>query len=242
MSLQIGYSADIEVREIFLKTDSQAGITVLYVSYLHLNRFGAGLVQKIIAIIEAYKPDLLLLGGDYLDTRSGLPHLEFLLRAIKGGIAMMAIAGNHDFFFEHAESDLIKSLIPDNVIYLNDSGISIDGLNIWGSPVTPWFFDWAFNRHRGDAIKTHWDLIPQNTDILITHGPVYGILDRTIDGKRVGCEALKDAVDVIKPKVQICGHIHEGYGQIHTSITLYINGSVLDVRYRLVNLPIVFEI
>ncbi len=152
------------------------------------------------------------------------------------------IAGNHDFFFEHAESDLIKSLIPDNVIYLNDSGISIDGLNIWGSPVTPWFFDWAFNRHRGAAIKTHWDLIPQNTDIFITHGPVYGILDRTIDGKRVGCEALKDAVNVIKPKVHICGHIHEGYGQIQTSDTLYINGSVLDVRYRLVNLPIVFEI
>lgn len=152
------------------------------------------------------------------------------------------IAGNHDFFFEHAESDLIKSLIPDNVIYLNDSGISIDGLNIWGSPVTPWFFDWAFNRHRGAAIKTHWDLIPQNADILITHGPVYGILDRTIDGKRVGCEALKDAVNVIKPKVHICGHIHEGYGQIQTSDTLYINGSVLDVRYRLVNLPIVFEI
>ena len=152
------------------------------------------------------------------------------------------IAGNHDFLFEQAESELIESLIPDNVIYLNDSGISIGGLNIWGSPVTPWFFDWAFNRHRGVDIKKHWDLITQNTDILITHGPVYGVLDRTIKGQRVGCEVLRDATYVIKPKVHICGHIHEAYGQVQTMDTLYINASVLDVRYRLVNEAVVFEI
>ena len=152
------------------------------------------------------------------------------------------IAGNHDFLFEQAESELIESLIPDNVIYLNDSGISIGGLNIWGSPVTPWFFDWAFNRHRGVDIKKHWDLIPQNTDILITHGPVYGVLDRTINGQRVGCEVLRDATYVIKPKVHICGHIHEAYGQVQILDTLYINASVLDVRYRLVNEAVVFEI
>ena len=152
------------------------------------------------------------------------------------------IAGNHDFFFERADSDMITSIIPDNVIYLNDSGISIGGFNIWGSPVTPWFFDWAFNRHRGADIKKHWDLIPQNIDILITHGPVYGVLDRTIHGQRVGCEVLKDAIDVIKPKVHICGHIHESYGQVQTMDTLYINASVLDVRYTLVNDAVLFEI
>jgi len=152
------------------------------------------------------------------------------------------IAGNHDFFFERADSDMITSIIPDNVIYLNDSGISIGGLNIWGSPVTPWFFDWAFNRHRGADIKKHWKLIPQNTDILITHGPVYGVLDRTIHGQRVGCEVLKDATEVIKPKVHICGHIHESYGQVQTMDTLYINASVLDVQYRLVNDAVLFEI
>lgn len=152
------------------------------------------------------------------------------------------IAGNHDFFFEQADAEVIKSLIPDNVIYLNDSGISIGGLNIWGSPVTPWFFDWAFNRHRGAEISRHWELIPQNTDILVTHGPVYGILDRTIHGKRVGCEVLKNISDVIKPKVHICGHIHEAYGQVQALDTFFINASVLDVRYRLVNEAVVFEI
>lgn len=152
------------------------------------------------------------------------------------------IAGNHDFFFERADSEMITSLIPDNVIYLNDSGTSIGGINIWGSPVTPWFFDWAFNRHRGADIKKHWELIPQNTDILITHGPVYGVLDKTIHGQRVGCEELKNATDLIKPKVHIFGHIHETYGQVQTLNTLYINASVLDVQYRLVNDVVLFEI
>ncbi len=152
------------------------------------------------------------------------------------------IAGNHDFFFERAEEERIKSIIPEDVIYLNDSGMTIDHITIWGSPVTPWFFDWAFNRHRGADIKKHWDLIPQNSDILITHGPVHGILDRTIQGKRVGCEVLKETIDRIKPKVHVSGHIHEAYGLEQTEDTLYINASVLDVGYRLVNEAVVFDV
>ena len=152
------------------------------------------------------------------------------------------IAGNHDFFFERFGAERIKSIISEDVIYLNDSVITIDHINIWGSPVTPWFFDWAFNRHRLADIKKHWDLIPQNTDILITHGPVHGILDRTIQGKRVGCEVLKETIDELQPKVHIFGHIHEAYGQEQTEDTLYINASVLDVRYRLVNEAVVFEV
>lgn len=151
------------------------------------------------------------------------------------------IAGNHDFFFEKTDIEKINAIIPANIIYLNDSGISVDGLKVWGSPVTPWFFDWAFNRHRGADISKHWDLIPHNTDILITHGPIYGILDRTIRGINVGCEMLKDVLTSNPPKVHIFGHIHEAYGQKQTEDTIFINASVLDVRYRLVNAPVVIE-
>src|SRR5947209_6179907 len=70
------------------------------------------------------------------------------------------IAGNHDFFFEKAKPEVLKKLIPENVIYLKDSGVSVEGIKIWGSPVTPWFFNWAFNEHRGEEIRRHWDLIP----------------------------------------------------------------------------------
>lgn len=151
------------------------------------------------------------------------------------------IAGNHDFFFEQEDVATIQSILPENVIYLNDSGANIEGMSIWGSPVSPWFYDWAFNRHRGEDIKKHWDLIPDHTDMLITHGPAFGILDQTVSGLHVGCEELKSRIDILKPKIHICGHIHEAYGQIKTPNTHFINASVLDVRYHLLNSAIGFE-
>jgi Icc-related predicted phosphoesterase len=152
------------------------------------------------------------------------------------------IAGNHDFYFEkNSISDILKE-IPPGITYLNDSGIEIEGLHIWGSPVQPWFYDWAFNRKRGSEIKKHWDMIPNNTDVLITHGPVYGVLDKTTRGEAVGCEELREKIFTINPRISVCGHIHEAHGQELIAQTKFINASVLDVRYRLVNAPILFEI
>jgi Icc-related predicted phosphoesterase len=152
------------------------------------------------------------------------------------------IAGNHDFFFEKASNQEIENQIPDNLIYLNDSGVTIEGLNIWGSPVQPWFYDWAFNRQRGAEINKHWDLILDNTDILITHGPVYGYLDRTVRGEPVGCEDLLRKVKEVEPKLFVCGHIHEAYGVHQLENTQLVNASVLDFHYRLTNPPIVIEV
>lgn len=152
------------------------------------------------------------------------------------------IAGNHDFFFEREAEMEIMQLIPDNVIYLNNTHTIIDGLKIWGSPITPWFFNWAFNRHRGEPIKRHWDLIPLDTDIIITHGPVFRALDKTTGGEHVGCKDLFNKVQEVKPKVHICGHIHEAYGIIDKSGITFINASVVNARYEMVNRPIEFEL
>jgi len=159
------------------------------------------------------------------------------------------IAGNHDFYFEKIgdNAKVLEELIPANVIYLNDSGVEIENLGqktlrIWGSPIQPWFFNWAFNRNRGEDIKKHWDKIPKNTDMLITHGPAYGILDKTTRNESVGCEDLLEKVKEAKPKFHICGHIHESYGRTKQSDTEFINASVLDENYNLRNKPIVFEI
>ncbi|HOY16148.1 MAG TPA: metallophosphatase domain-containing protein [Haliscomenobacter sp.] len=152
------------------------------------------------------------------------------------------IAGNHDFFFEEASADDIQAMIPPELIYLNDSGVEIAGIHIWGSPIQPWFYDWAFNRQRGPAIQKHWDLIPANSDIVITHGPVFGIHDRTVSGLPVGCEGLLPVIQRIKPKVHLCGHIHEAYGSRQVGETLYLNASILDVRYTIANPPIVFDV
>lgn len=152
------------------------------------------------------------------------------------------ISGNHDFYFERTPSAEIEKLIPPNVIYLNDSGINIEGINIWGSPITPTFFNWAFNRDRGKEISAHWDLIPSNTDILITHGPVYNILDEVTRGGNVGCEDLLKKINAVKPKVHIFGHIHEAYGQKIVEHTHFINASVLDEDYVLQNSAVSFEL
>jgi Icc-related predicted phosphoesterase len=152
------------------------------------------------------------------------------------------IAGNHDFFFQKANAEALEKMIPKDVIYLNDSGIEIEGIKVWGSPITPFFFNWAFNRFRGATINKHWNLIPKDTDILITHGPVFGILDQVMNGNHVGCKDLLKKVQSIKPKVHICGHIHESNGKKKSNDTLFINACVLNESYELINLPQTFQL
>lgn len=151
------------------------------------------------------------------------------------------VAGNHDFLFERETQENIDKLIPKNIIYLNDSGITINGMNIWGSPITPWFYDWAFNRQRGEDIRQHWEKIPLNTDILITHGPPFGILDKTKRGELVGCKDILPFIEKIKPKLHVFGHIHEEYGMKKMDETVFVNASVLDERYDLVNRAVEVE-
>lgn len=156
------------------------------------------------------------------------------------------IAGNHDFFFEEApeyEIDAVLAKYP-NIIYLNDTSVTIDGIKIHGSPVQPWFHSWAFNR-RGDEIKKHWDLIPLDTNILVTHGPIYGYLDLTAGGEKVGCPYLLDKISELKDlKLFQCGHIHEAYGTFKFAGEgpLLINASVLNRNYEMQNNPIITEI
>jgi Icc-related predicted phosphoesterase len=151
------------------------------------------------------------------------------------------IAGNHDFGFERYPKEA-KALIT-NAKYLNDSGITIEGLKIWGSPIQPWFYDWAFNRQRGKDIRKHWDMIPPDTDILITHGPPFGILDDTDRGEKVGCEDLIDIIQTrVRPRLHVFGHIHEAYGQQQVKETLFVNASMVNLAYRPVNQAIVVDI
>ena len=162
------------------------------------------------------------------------------------------IAGNHDLVFEqgsHYDINLLTNiLLNTDTHYLNDSGVTICGLNFWGSPVQPRFFNWAFNRDRGEDIKKHWDKIPEGTDFLITHGPPYGILDEAprVGGfDNVGCKDLLDAVKRIKPRIHAFGHIHYSGGQTFPMVgypTTCVNASVVDEQYNVCNKPIVLEL
>lgn len=156
------------------------------------------------------------------------------------------IAGNHDFYMEQkgVEKD-IEDLFKDrpSITYLNDSGTEIDGVKFWGSPVQPWFYNWAFNR-LGNQINKHWDMIPLDTEVLITHGPVKGFLDANIKGELCGCpRLLKKINELPNLKLHISGHIHEGYGKYEFSEVLTLtNACVLDEKYEMKNQPILITI
>lgn len=188
--------------------------------------------------------DILIHCGDFTDIGEFSDVKEFALFISKTNYKhKIVIAGNHDFAFENGYQNEAKKFLNDNgIIYLNDSGVTISGINFWGSPVQPEFFDWAFNRKRGADIKKHWDLIPDNTDILITHGPPFGILDVSSHGTHIGCYDLLDAVKRVKPKIHAFGHNHFGHGKILFNDTIFINASNLDEKYQNKFPPIVIEL
>ncbi|MCU0866457.1 MAG: metallophosphoesterase, partial [Planctomycetes bacterium] len=126
--------------------------------------------------------------------------------------------------------------------YLEDSEVTVDGVRIWGSPWQPWFYDWAFNLERGPAIAAKWDRIPAGIDVLVTHGPPAGILDRTDQGDAVGCADLLAAVRRVRPKLHVFGHIHEAYGTLEQDGVRFVNASNCSVRYRPVQPPIVVDL
>ncbi len=193
--------------------------------------------------------DILLHAGDFSsyghsnDTKyflkwfGALPHKSKVL-----------VAGNHDrmaFLEPKRFSDLFKQHVPGGH-YLEDSEVTVDGLTIWGAPWTPTFMNWHFMADRGSAIKAHWDKIPDHIDVLVTHGPPFGILDMSnhwneATGKKwddhLGCADLMDAIKRVRPLLSVFGHIHGSGGQKYEeyhedeSKTICINASVMDEDY-----------
>jgi Icc-related predicted phosphoesterase len=143
----------------------------------------------------------------------------------------IVIGGNHDRLFQNSPEQT-RALLT-NAIYLENSGVTIGGVSFWGSPYTPEFLSWAFMYPRGAAAREYWDQIPDGLDVLITHGPPFGILDQIAQGgEHLGCEELLRAVEDKKPKVHIFGHIHGGAGTFDNGVTRFINAAYLNERYK----------
>ena len=154
------------------------------------------------------------------------------------------IAGNHELSFELKPAwldELIEGL-PKNVHYLEDSEVVIDGMKFYGTPWQPEFYNWAFNLERGLPLVEKWVLIPEDTDILITHGPPKYMCDfMPWDLTNVGCQDLLSRIMVVKPKLNVFGHIHCGYGYKEYEGVLFVNASTCNEEYQPVNKPIVVE-
>jgi hypothetical protein len=180
------------------------------------------------------------------------------------------IAGNHDMTFDREQllrdklahfegrteydtecaegkpawlEELLGIHLHPNVFYLENNFIEIDQIKIWGSPITPSFgYGWAFNKDRGYDINQIWNQIPNDTDIVITHGPIHSYCDRTDrGGLNVGCEQLYHRLNEVQPQLHFSGHIHEAYGYRQTKWGYAFNGCNCDLSYLVNNKPMTFE-
>ncbi|HEC65461.1 MAG TPA: metallophosphoesterase [bacterium] len=158
----------------------------------------------------------------------------------------IVIAGNHDRY----RNEILRKAITD-AYYLENDSIEIEGLKYWGSPFTPSFANMrtglSFYRKPGKQMAKIWKQIPDDADILITHGPPQGILDRVMKGPDIGAHVGDGMLAAILPKLKntklhMFGHIHEGYGilQVRGGKT-FINCSVVNEDYNLINKPIITE-
>lgn len=154
------------------------------------------------------------------------------------------IAGNHDWLFQLGKKKREKAIKRHSSIhYLESSGVEIEGIKIWGDPHQPEFCNWAFNLHRGAELREKWNMIPPDTDILITHGPPMCILDEVAyTAENVGCLDLLDRVNEVKPLLHVFGHIHSEHGIKVKNDTVFVNASICNEAYSPVNKPIVVDI
>lgn len=147
--------------------------------------------------------------------------------------------GNHDSLCAYQDSMIREMAQYNGVTYLVDEWIDIEDYKFYGSPWTPTFGGWHFMKDRGEPMAQIWQNIHPDTDVLITHGPPHGIQDKVEngyspnDGEHVGCEALRVAVDKIKPDYHFFGHIHCGAGRTKYGKTMFVNAACLDECYDL---------
>jgi Icc-related predicted phosphoesterase len=198
--------------------------------------------------------DVLIHAGDI--SSMGYEHeiKEFCkwFNGIEGYKTKIFIAGNHDWGFQ-LKPEKMKEVVDfysdvtyiqdETIVYIDDSSEEFNLVNIYGSPWQPEFYNWAFNLPKnGPELKSKWDMIPEDTDILITHGPAYGYLDKVIGQyDHLGCELLTNRIKTIKPKIHVSGHIHSGYGYVFDGDTHYINASVLNEQYNYTQKPLSVE-
>lgn len=150
----------------------------------------------------------------------------------------ICVPGNHEFFLAN---DLSRRSLPSNATVLINESIAVYGLTIWGSPVTP-LANAAFGMPSAGDRRRLYAKIPRNADILVTHGPPYGILDAVPNSEfHSGCRELLDAVMRIRPKLHVFGHVHSAHGIFQTNDTTFVNAALLGPDGDLHQRPIVLR-
>lgn len=212
-----------------------------------MKRTGRNMIIDCISDLHGNLPDLeggdlLIVAGDLTATDRYVEHASFYRWLHEQRYRKkIFIAGNHDTLLSAVESS--KETANLSFEYLRDSMTEFDGLKIWGSPASVWFRGVnprckAFMENES-SLKKRFQRIPEDVDILITHGPPYQIMDANTMGFPCGSMELRRELDVrLHPKLHVFGHIHEAYGMRQIGHCTYVNASYVDERYRAVNKPV----
>lgn len=189
--------------------------------------------------------DILISAGDY--SYQGKPEVVQQFHAWldeQPATHIISVQGNHEKWVERnfeAAKEIAKKECPD-IHFIQHEAIEIEGIKIFGSAWTPYFCNWAWNAARNKAevevynkplIDTKWADIPDDTNILITHGPPFGILDYAPQCNHVGCHDLLVRVQELKDlKHHIFGHIHYSHGSKKKFGVEFHNASICTESYR----------
>jgi|SRR6187399_319051 len=245
-------------------------LRIVHISDTHGEKFHSKLV-----IPEC---DVLLHTGDFGEWKTNLLQLtEFLVWfEAQPAKVKIFIAGNHDVVMDkkwaNSRGDSVAEMIANqqyrdatiliqnyDVVYLDNTEYVYQGVKFWGSPMSPTFgHDWAFNADKGIEIMKYWARIPSDTNVLITHTPVYGYLDTVTDkymkeGETDYHKGCKDLLEVVKKrltklKLHCSGHIHDEYGVVYEHVSntrrvLFSNGAVItNDAIQLVTNPLIITI
>jgi Icc-related predicted phosphoesterase len=188
--------------------------------------------------------DLLLIAGD-ISAHTRDDNERFLRRDFPNWLErqpakeIVGIAGNHDFVAQQWPS--VFRDLPWH--YLDNQVIELAGLKIAGSPWTPRYGFWAFMA-ADDELARIWKQMPDDIDVLLTHGPPYGFCDLTADGVHAGSLSLRERIlELDQLKLHAFGHIHHTRGaDVISTGAIVVNCALTDERYRIVNTPIVVEL
>lgn len=199
------------------------------------------------------KGDILIHAGDFTDWGgfNDIRDFSAWLRTLHYKHKIV-IAGNHDVKFEtYPEICKAALLVKKNIYYLQNELIDIEGLKIFGCPYTPKFAGaFQLEMPEEDELKYWRKTIPDGIDILITHGPAFGILDSVQRGfdygfevEHCGSQGLLERVIEVKPQLHIFGHIHQSYGIIKQRYGItFVNAATQNFETNTMNKPIVVDI
>jgi uncharacterized protein len=175
---------------------------ILAFSDLHVD------LDKAAALVErAPDYDVVIGAGDFASIHDGLGDAIGVLDAIE--VPTVLVPGNNET--EDELRDACESW--DAATVLHGQRTEIDGVAFYGLgagvPVTPW--DWSFDLEE-DAAAAKLDALPEDA-VLVVHSPPKGHCDQSGAGEHLGSTSILEAIESKRPRLAVCGHIHEAWGQ-----------------------------